>query len=200
MLRHIYMLQPHIDCLQLKGFPVLTPPRLLPSAVAVNDRQLRWAGLLSAALQAALQGATPPTAAAGGDAAAVLAAAAPVPASAFTTPSKPVQPSRPATPPSLAPASAAGMSPLTSPTHAASGGRPQAKALGVFGKVWDFLVDEAAYSEAGEGELCCCRCRICDAVCTANRRNLLWHQLLVACTDVHTDMLPQHPPILITLP
>lgn len=33
----------------------------------------------------------------------------------------------------------------------ASTSRPQAKALGVFGRVWDFLIDEASYVEAAEG-------------------------------------------------
>ena len=34
----------------------------------------------------------------------------------------------------------------------AAAARPQTKALGVFGKVWDFMIDEAAYVEAAEGE------------------------------------------------
>lgn len=33
----------------------------------------------------------------------------------------------------------------------ASAARPQAKALGVFGRVWDFLIDEASYVEGTEG-------------------------------------------------
>lgn len=51
------------------------------------------------------------------------------------------------------------VSPSTRPSPPASAAgqgvaRPQTKALGVFGRVWDFLVDEAAYLEAADGAHC----------------------------------------------
>lgn len=130
--------------------------------MSLNDWQLRWAGSLAALVQAA---ATAKEAAAAADQQATAAAAAAaarlaaitgrsLPASgppgrlhveAATPPGSPL-------PPAHAAAAAQGdtlASPAAPPPPAAA--RPQTKALGVFGRVWDFLIDEAAYVESAEG-------------------------------------------------
>ncbi|KAL4436856.1 hypothetical protein ABPG75_003995 [Micractinium tetrahymenae] len=131
---------------------------LAPLHVAVNDRQLRWAGSLVALMQAA---AAAKQAAAEAEEAAASAAAAAAAAAAVGTPSK-AAPGPAATPDSpaapavghdragsaLSPSSVAAVTGAAAPASAA---RPQAKALGVFGRVWDFLIDEASYVEVAEG-------------------------------------------------
>ena len=121
-------------------------------AVAINDRQLRWAGILVAVMQAA--------AAAKSAAAAAEEAAA---AEASTGLGSPVKPAitaawgSPATPaallaatPGASPSPAQGAAAMVAAAAAAP--RPQTKALGVFGRVWDFLIDEASYVETADGE------------------------------------------------
>ena len=123
----------------------------------MNDRQLRWASGLTALLQA--------TAAARQASATAAAAATAAESEPLAGPTSPL--GRPAvaqssvygtttTPAPLKlhpPGSASLPSPQTpASARAAAAARPQTKALGVFGKVWDFLIDEAAYVEgAAEG-------------------------------------------------
>lgn len=134
-----------------------------PPAVAVNDRQLRWAGHLAALMQAAAIAKRAASAAEAEAAAAAAAAAARLAAIAGPGAGAPGTPRRPG----HVAAAAVGSTPASPPTRpsptaaaaAAQGvARPQAKALGVFGRVWDFLVDEAAYLESAEGGIsgsCC---------------------------------------------
>lgn len=122
----------------------------------MNDRQLRWAGSLAALMQAAA--AAKAAAAAAEQEAVAAAAAAAARLAAITGHRLPA-----GSPPGRlhVAAAAVGGSTLTSgdaaaPTSpfspaAAAAARPQTKALGVFGRVWDFLIDEAHYVEAAEG-------------------------------------------------
>ena len=132
--------------------PHLLLPAPLSPAVAVNDRQLRWAGSLTALMQAAP--AADRAAAAAAAAAAVMIGdeqgeqAVTTPrAMAALTPQTPLLEAAGATSAPAAEVAAASTLP-----GAAAAARPQTKALGVFGKVWDFMIDEAAYAEAAEGE------------------------------------------------
>ena len=128
-------------------------------AVAVNDRQLRWAVSLAALMQAA--SAADKAAAAAAAAAAVVGdeqgeEAVNTPrATAALTPQTPLLEAAggPAAASLAVAAGAAGAAgAAASPLPVPAAARPQTKALGVFGKVWDFMIDEAAYVEAAEGE------------------------------------------------
>jgi hypothetical protein len=117
-----------------------------PAAAAVNNRQLRWAGVFVSAMQAAAAAREEAAAAA----AATTAGAPAMPAQALgagqATPIKQAPPAAGQPPPAPA-------SPQAPPRPvAAAASRPQARALGVFGRVWDFLIDEAAFVESAEGE------------------------------------------------
>lgn len=120
----------------------------------MNDRQLRWAGSLAALMQAAVAARQ---AAAQAEAARAEAAAPAVAAAEVSTLSEATAAASglPATPmPQSAAGGAASPGAVASAMVAAtpaSVSRPQAKALGVFGRVWDFLIDEASYVEAAEG-------------------------------------------------
>jgi hypothetical protein len=104
-----------------------------PLEAAVNDRQLAWArslldGLAAAAAAASAKPAAAPRRSGDGSAAAPEAPAAPE-----------------ARPPPAA-AAAADAQPPPPPTPPRR--RQQMRALGVFGRVWDYVVDEATYLEA----------------------------------------------------
>lgn len=139
-----------------KPFVSLRPS---PAAVAVNDRQLQWAGHLAALMQAAAMAKQAAAAAEAEAAAAAAAAAARLAAIAGHGDGAPGTPRRPGHVVAAAQGSTLLSPPArpSPPTAAGQGAaRPQTKALGMFGRVWDFLVDEAAYLEAAEGERCMC--------------------------------------------
>lgn len=134
--------------------------QLAPITVAVNDRQLRWAGSLVALVQAAAAAKQAAEAAeVAEEAAAAQEAAEETTAAAVEAGTPRKLPAHaafgsPAIPALLQPVAVGGPSP--SPSGMAAAGlppavRPQTKALGVFGRVWDFLIDEAGYVETAEG-------------------------------------------------
>lgn len=143
--------------------PHCFPP---PAAAAVNDRQLSWAGSLAAVMQAAAAAKRAAAAAEEEAAAAAAAAASRLAALAERgTPRAGAPPGRlhvglagsaASTPRAGGAAPAA--ADVASPRSVTPVARPQARALGVFGRVWDFLIDEATYVETAEGAVCagCC--------------------------------------------
>lgn len=120
--------------------------------MALNDWQIRWAGSLAALMQAAAAANEAAADAELQGAAAAAAAAARL--EAITGRSLPAAgpPGRlhveAATPPGSPLPAHAGALASPAALAPASGARPQTKALGVFGRVWDFLIDEATYVEA----------------------------------------------------
>eukprot|EP00887_Chlorella_sp_A99_P008011 scaffold12.g8011.t1 len=140
-----------------------------PVHLSANDRQLAWAAAFPALVQrmAAAQAATDGAAAAAGaqpGSVAVLAqhedgAASPRsptrdPSLGAHTPSQPLAVQAPAG--AAAGVAAAGAGPLSplSPGggHSSRLARPETKALGIFGRVWDFMIDEAAYIDGADAD------------------------------------------------
>ena len=112
----------------------------------MNDRQLAWAATFVALVQRM-------AAAKSAAAAAAAALAAEPDDTPEASPREPAEAATPRVPVLVVPAATPGGSVASPVSGSFRVPRPETKALGVFGKVWDFMIDEAAYIDTTEGEL-----------------------------------------------
>lgn len=123
-----------------------------PMDLAVNNWQLHWATALAALMhQAAAARATARAEAAARAAPAAAAEQAPAAAGADGADAVAAAAAGHAPQPPGAAAAAAGPAAGGVPGYKGSAVKPATKALGVFGRVWDYVVDEARYVEGIEG-------------------------------------------------